>query len=155
MPGCVALNCSNRSENGFLLFSIPTNVERRKKWLQSLRREQWIPTKSACVCEVYVQGLLLTGRGNAFRAAEDDAVSQYKSWIEFNFDARWILCICWLAIASASAARNALPRPVCSSPNAVKVEHYLCLIKVKINCFPYYRYTLMIHSSKIDVPMAG
>ncbi|GAB1862378.1 THAP-type domain-containing protein [Camponotus japonicus] len=53
MPGCVALNCSNLSENGFLLFSIPTNVERRKKWLQSLRREQWIPTKSACVCEVH------------------------------------------------------------------------------------------------------
>lgn len=55
MTGCVALNCTNRREKGFLLFSIPTNVERRKKWLQNLGREQWIPTKSACVCEVHFE----------------------------------------------------------------------------------------------------
>ncbi|XP_077268402.1 uncharacterized protein LOC143900669 [Temnothorax americanus] len=55
MPGCVAINCANRHEKGFRLFSIPTNVERRKKWLQNLGREQWIPTKSACVCEVHFE----------------------------------------------------------------------------------------------------
>ncbi|XP_071580893.1 peroxynitrite isomerase THAP4-like [Temnothorax nylanderi] len=31
MTSCVAINCSNRSEKGFRLFPIPTNVARRKK----------------------------------------------------------------------------------------------------------------------------
>ncbi|XP_077280675.1 THAP domain-containing protein 5-like [Temnothorax americanus] len=64
-----------RHEKGFRFFSIPTIVERRKKWLQNLGREEWIPTKSACVCEVHFEDSQFESRRvNGVRKLKPNAV---------------------------------------------------------------------------------
>ncbi|XP_033229728.1 uncharacterized protein LOC117181276 [Belonocnema kinseyi] len=50
--GCVAANCTHRSEQGFRVFRFPSDPNRRKKWLNNIRRKEWTPTNSLCLCEV-------------------------------------------------------------------------------------------------------
>ncbi|KAK0157029.1 hypothetical protein PV327_011449 [Microctonus hyperodae] len=51
MPSCAAVNCSNKREKGFRLFVFPRNLDRRAKWVQNMRRDNWTPTKGARLCE--------------------------------------------------------------------------------------------------------
>ncbi|XP_044727520.1 zinc finger protein 569-like [Chrysoperla carnea] len=53
MPLCAAVNCSNRFEDGFRLFLLPTDENRKKQWLINIGRENWTPSKISCVCEVH------------------------------------------------------------------------------------------------------
>lgn len=54
MPCCAAVNCHNRSENGFRMFKYPavSDPERRRTWISNTKRANWIPTESSRLCEV-------------------------------------------------------------------------------------------------------
>ena len=53
MVFCCAFGCSNRCEDGYKMYRIPSgdrNVERRKKWLCAIKRDDFNP-KAARLCE--------------------------------------------------------------------------------------------------------
>lgn len=52
MGGCSAPNCTNASRKGFRCFSFPADPERRMLWRINTRRDDWIPTRAAKLCEV-------------------------------------------------------------------------------------------------------
>lgn len=52
MVGCSAINCTNRSEQGFIMKVFPRNPERRKEWLIKAKRKNWSPTNHSKLCEV-------------------------------------------------------------------------------------------------------
>lgn len=55
MPGCCAVNCSNRCDDGKKLFCIPRgkeNTNRRKVWLHRIGRKNFTPTTGTRLCEV-------------------------------------------------------------------------------------------------------
>lgn len=52
MPGCAAIDCSNRPEKGFLMKAFPRDPARRKEWVIRMRRENWMPTNKSVLCEV-------------------------------------------------------------------------------------------------------
>lgn len=51
---CSAVNCTNRSNQGFRLFRFPAQPERRKVWINNSRRDQWKPTESSRLCQVTI-----------------------------------------------------------------------------------------------------
>lgn len=52
MPGCAAVGCSNSSAKGFLMKHFPKDLAKKEMWLFQMRRNNWIPTKYSCLCEV-------------------------------------------------------------------------------------------------------
>jgi len=60
MTGCAGYSCSNRSENGYLLFRFPRDVKRRKEWAHRCARKDWKPTNDSRICEVCTTGMLLS-----------------------------------------------------------------------------------------------
>ncbi|XP_056133917.1 THAP domain-containing protein 1-like [Lampris incognitus] len=53
MPGiCCAVGCNNsRQRNPRLQFhSVPKELDRRNKWLASIRRDRWQPTSNSILC---------------------------------------------------------------------------------------------------------
>lgn len=52
MPGCSAVNCSNRSEQGFLMKAFPRDPTLRKIWENKVKRQNWKPTDNCYLCEV-------------------------------------------------------------------------------------------------------
>ncbi|XP_018314232.1 THAP domain-containing protein 4-like [Mycetomoellerius zeteki] len=54
MPGCAAVNCNNRVEKGYKLFSFPKD-KRGTKWVDDMRRDKWTPTTSSRLCEVHFE----------------------------------------------------------------------------------------------------
>ena len=52
MPCCVAVNCSNRAENGIRLFRFPRDKTRCAMWVAKVKRDNWKPTQSSYLCEV-------------------------------------------------------------------------------------------------------
>lgn len=55
MPGCCAVGCSNKTEDGFSLYNIPRGIRnsaRREVWLQNISREDFRATPSTRLCEV-------------------------------------------------------------------------------------------------------
>ncbi|KAH8025455.1 hypothetical protein HPB51_008370 [Rhipicephalus microplus] len=54
MPGCCAVGCSNKTEDGFSLYNIPRGIRnsaRREVWLQKISREDFRATPSTRLCE--------------------------------------------------------------------------------------------------------
>ncbi|XP_075747557.1 THAP domain-containing protein 5-like isoform X1 [Rhipicephalus microplus] len=54
MPGCCAVGCSNKTEDGFSLHNIPRGIRnsaRREVWLQNISREDFRATPSTWLCE--------------------------------------------------------------------------------------------------------
>ena len=54
MPGCSAVNCTNRTEKGFRCFIFPKDPERRQRWVVNCRRDKWQPTNFSFLCEVRI-----------------------------------------------------------------------------------------------------
>ncbi|XP_018311004.1 LOW QUALITY PROTEIN: uncharacterized protein [Mycetomoellerius zeteki] len=54
MLGCAAVNCSNRVDKGYKLFSFPKG-KRGTKWVDNMRRDKWTPTISSRLCEVHFE----------------------------------------------------------------------------------------------------
>ncbi|XP_018373108.1 PREDICTED: THAP domain-containing protein 4-like isoform X2 [Trachymyrmex cornetzi] len=54
MPGCAAVNCSNRVDKGYRLFSFPED-KRGTKWVHNMRRDKWTPTTFSRLCEVHFE----------------------------------------------------------------------------------------------------
>ncbi|KYQ50209.1 hypothetical protein ALC60_10705 [Trachymyrmex zeteki] len=54
MLGCAAVNCSNRVDKGYKLFSFPKG-KRGTKWVDNMRRDKWTPTISSRLCEVSIK----------------------------------------------------------------------------------------------------
>lgn len=52
MSKCVVYGCSNLSEDGFIMKRFPQEEERKKLWLQQIKREDWNPRSDAMICEV-------------------------------------------------------------------------------------------------------
>lgn len=52
---CSAVNCTNRSTQGFRLFRFPADPKRRKIWVINSKRDKWTPTDSARLCNVSIQ----------------------------------------------------------------------------------------------------
>lgn len=52
MVCCAAINCSNRTEQGFRLFRLPADTKRRSTWIHNMRRGNWKPNGAAYICEV-------------------------------------------------------------------------------------------------------
>lgn len=52
MTGCSAVNCTNRSEQGFVLKVFPKDPNRRALWASKVKRQNWTPTNSSYLCEV-------------------------------------------------------------------------------------------------------
>ncbi|XP_046402051.1 uncharacterized protein LOC124168014 isoform X2 [Ischnura elegans] len=55
MVGCSAINCSNRSDQGFKTFRIPRDPVRRQAWINFIGREGWIPGSGASICEAHFE----------------------------------------------------------------------------------------------------
>ncbi|XP_067207240.1 peroxynitrite isomerase THAP4-like [Linepithema humile] len=55
MSCCVAVNCTNRTENGVRVFAFPVDDIRRQQWIRNLRRESWTPTKYSRLCEKHFE----------------------------------------------------------------------------------------------------
>ncbi|KAJ8975316.1 hypothetical protein NQ317_000495, partial [Molorchus minor] len=51
MTGCVAINCSNSSEKGFLMKRFPRDPDRRRQWTIKTRWDNWTPTNNSYLCE--------------------------------------------------------------------------------------------------------
>nr|XP_012226643.1 PREDICTED: THAP domain-containing protein 5-like [Linepithema humile] len=55
MPCCVAINCSNRSEQGYKLFRFPEG-SRGVTWVENVRRgDKWAPTETSRLCEKHFE----------------------------------------------------------------------------------------------------
>nr|XP_012216960.1 PREDICTED: THAP domain-containing protein 4-like [Linepithema humile] len=55
MPCCVAINCSNRSEQGYKLFRFPEG-SRGATWVENVRRgDKWAPTETSRLCEKHFE----------------------------------------------------------------------------------------------------
>lgn len=52
MTGCAAVNCSNRSEQGYIMKVFPTDPKRKALWAAKVKRLNWKPTSSSYLCEV-------------------------------------------------------------------------------------------------------
>ncbi|EFN60581.1 hypothetical protein EAG_03752 [Camponotus floridanus] len=51
MPCCVAGNCANRTEKGYRMFKFPTDDDRRRQWINNLRRKFWLRNNLSYPCE--------------------------------------------------------------------------------------------------------
>ena len=54
MPCCSAINCNKRTEKNVRLFRFPKD-KRGDKWVQNMRRGNWKPTDSSCLCEKHFE----------------------------------------------------------------------------------------------------
>lgn len=56
---CCAFGCTNRQgKAGIKFFRFPKDVERRKKWIVAIKRQNWTPTEYSRVCSAhFVTGL--------------------------------------------------------------------------------------------------
>lgn len=52
MTGCCVIGCTNSSTKGYKMCRIPTDVNRRKMWLDKINRADWVPGQTAMLCEV-------------------------------------------------------------------------------------------------------
>ena len=52
MPGCSAIDCSNRTEQGYLLKAFPRDPQQRAIWTAKVKRLNWQPTNYSFLCEV-------------------------------------------------------------------------------------------------------
>lgn len=56
MGGCCAENCANNSRDGYRLFRLPKEQQRRQLWLRKINRKGWEPGEHAKLCEVSALG---------------------------------------------------------------------------------------------------
>nr|ACO10667.1 THAP domain-containing protein 4 [Caligus rogercresseyi] len=60
MPACSALNCKNRSGTpGISLFQFPMDTLLRNEWIQSMKRDRWMPTIHSRLCSKHFEENLL------------------------------------------------------------------------------------------------
>lgn len=52
MPGCSAGYCTNSSAKGFKLYQIPTDPQRRQKWIENMPPIDQTPKPYSAYCEV-------------------------------------------------------------------------------------------------------
>lgn len=56
VPGCKSNYASNKESNGYVTtFKFPTNEALRMKWIQSIPRSAWEPTRNSVVCIKHFQ----------------------------------------------------------------------------------------------------
>ncbi|CAL1685213.1 unnamed protein product [Lasius platythorax] len=53
MTGCVAPDCTNSDEKGFIMKIFPRDLVRRAQWAANVNRKEWIPTERSFLCEVH------------------------------------------------------------------------------------------------------
>ena len=55
MKSCVAVGCTNRSENGSKLsfYRFPADSERRLKWVAAIQRKNWEPSNYSWICSAH------------------------------------------------------------------------------------------------------
>lgn len=50
MVYCVAFNCNTRSGQGYGLYTFPKDPDRRKIWIQKVKRQNFLPTEHSRLC---------------------------------------------------------------------------------------------------------
>ncbi|KAK1903068.1 DNA transposase THAP9 [Dissostichus eleginoides] len=60
MVGCAAFGCSNRAEKGFRMYGFPKDVERRKRWMAMVNRQNLCLTEDGKTAENSVMYTLKT-----------------------------------------------------------------------------------------------
>lgn len=55
MPGCCAVGCRNRPEDGVRVYAFPKDKDRRKQWEVKVRRDNWEPTNHSKLCAAHFE----------------------------------------------------------------------------------------------------
>ena len=52
VKNCCAVGCTKvyQKSNGISFYRFPTNVERKRRWIAAVRRENWMPSKYSWIC---------------------------------------------------------------------------------------------------------
>ncbi|KAG8175595.1 hypothetical protein JTE90_019407 [Oedothorax gibbosus] len=80
MDGCAAINCSNSSYSKVAskkrrVFRFPSDQKRRQQWIQNCRRDKWIPSKSAVLCEDHFEDTQFeSNRADGWRKLKPNAI---------------------------------------------------------------------------------
>jgi len=64
MANCCGVNCTNRAENGWKMFTIPRGKHpfaknRRKLWLQAIKRADWGPNDARSSGTLYITSVMI------------------------------------------------------------------------------------------------
>lgn len=75
MAACSVPRCSNNSRKGWRLFRFPADPERRRLWTAQMKRENWEPRKSSCVCSAhFVESSFEQHRADGWKKLKPNAV---------------------------------------------------------------------------------